>query len=1565
MIRKSISIIILVAFILTSVKPPAYAQLASADLMPFMPKPGMMVHLSPQYAPAYLKGIVIHPENALKFDFIIYKGDKPLTDAQKRVEYKKLTKYFLASLAIPDDHQWVNLSPYEKDRIIKDDFGKTEMGRDLLAQDYMLKQITASLIYPEDNLGKQFWNRVYSEAQAQYETTNIPVNTFNKVWIIPDDAVIYEKGNTAYVLKNHLKVMLEEDYLSLKKHAGISSIPPLFYKEGARESSKNINAIGSKIVRQIVLPALEREVNEGENFATVRQIYSGILLAAWYKRALKESFLNKVYADKAKVKGVDSDPKINEEIYEQYIKAYKKGVFNFIKDDVDKYTNETIPRKYFSGGGLAYQNAGQTSGEGAVFDQAVRRIKQLDADQMQAVQADKKELDLASVAAVEDQVKTRGNANWQRVLQSIENNKPGNTYPTLADVRDLANQIASIIPDKAGRTPDKVEAISELKKQGEILAQLTLDWGNVYVGYKKLRVILDKILEIERGVASLGVGVTAHYGNDLRPKFTYASIGAQAGHLRSQRKVFAFKPDKMMKSKSNSGYHQVVVDVHLGEKVEDFIIRLLKIAGKKNGEDVIGIYKDRIISILGRNDPSAIVGSNYVVNSGTSSEEEYILTLYKQSLFFNTRVYGNIASIGGSYVSKVFRPVRNFFSYWWNSADTPLLFHEADQYRRLLRMEISSQQVVVAPFNPAELAAIRTGALNAPQRYYSGFAKVISKTVPVNIADMLGNTRAEEYETPDVASARVANMMISELEANNEAGRDTRWILPTGGTYELIYQKFRELVLAQGVRLDRLYSYNMDEYCPDDDYVGVWSQDPHSYQYFMNFHLFNYLRGYNLGWVDNHAHFLNGQATDDQAESLNYEEAMRENGGIETTWGGLGPPTHIAFNDPRISETSSREDIRDHNEFIISGPKAEVMGKIFDLLKAHWSSRQEAEFAETLMEEKVRIEKNVSIEQLRVLAHKLLMKQRTSIALDDLQSFDLGELQVIADKVAQKLGLKTTPRVEFIDAKEAQVSRTRRVAPAIGTIRANIIYYTDDVTKMPVEARTIGFRDLMDARKVVIAALKSSKANPLQRSLETAPSLSVPGALLQNHPGERVYFIFDVNAGANITAPFRARFKPGVMPILDMMMDAKIIHQLAVGVLTNILSKAAVESAGNWELLKKQLFMYDHFSLWLSDTRLIGDEKVVILSKGESNGRVITASELRSMKGAEVDSINLNGFELVDQAAAYVYVDQAMKSAVLHKLNKPMSFEIRAADGGKAEVFYTGKTLNLRYPGGKKLYTYITEQGALERRAVDYGPYLFVLDGEELRIFRINSQNTYSAVLINELLSANVRSSAELKGLIQLLISNGFKFSSDGKILQQVISMELNGRQGIKLQSKVFGVKNFVLNRMKVMRPRGRAKVASNRVAQRRELVDVDRQMGSSISDAGTSLKWILAWIGLGFALLGDPAVIHQTRENVFENINALRFSPMEEHSPPVNIIRHKFPSAPVKPHSVPFIRGGIDFNAANLHLIIKRDGNGVPLPISQQDMASLSHLQGLDPVILSIHPASSLPFFSQLQAKS
>ncbi len=311
---------------------------AGEVVLPFMPKPGTMVNISLPFTPAHLKGIVVHPGNALQFDFMIHKGDGNLTDAQKNIEYTKLIKYFLASLTVPEKDQWVNLSPYEKNRIINDNFGQTDMGRDLLSQDYLLKQIASSLMYPESGLGKTFWSKVYARAYQEQGHTNIPVQTINKVWIVPDEAEVYESGNTAYVVKSHLKVMLEEDYIALDKG---NKIAP----QGTAASNT-----AAQLIRDIILPELEREVNTGKNFAQLHQILSGMVLATWYKKALRESLLGKVYVDRAKIKGIHQNPQANQEIYEQYLFALKKGAYNYIKDDFDPHSKHAIPRKYFAGG---------------------------------------------------------------------------------------------------------------------------------------------------------------------------------------------------------------------------------------------------------------------------------------------------------------------------------------------------------------------------------------------------------------------------------------------------------------------------------------------------------------------------------------------------------------------------------------------------------------------------------------------------------------------------------------------------------------------------------------------------------------------------------------------------------------------------------------------------------------------------------------------------------------------------------------------------------------------------------------------------------------------------------------------------------------------------------------------------------------------------------------------------------------------------------------------------------------------------------------------------------------
>jgi len=229
-----------------------------------------------------------------------------------------------------------------------------------LGQDYILKQLTASLIYPETDLGKTFWDRVYKKAQEVYGTAEIPINTFNKVWIMPATAAVYENGNQAFIVESRLKVMVEEDYLALREgtrdqrretRASATTGEQSLKSQVSGLKSEEINELGTQIIKEVILPEIEREVNEGKNFAQLRQIYNSLILALWYKQALKEDILNRVYADQNKVKGVDlADKTAKEKIYQQYLAAFKQGVYDYIKEDYNEARRQLVPRKYFSGG---------------------------------------------------------------------------------------------------------------------------------------------------------------------------------------------------------------------------------------------------------------------------------------------------------------------------------------------------------------------------------------------------------------------------------------------------------------------------------------------------------------------------------------------------------------------------------------------------------------------------------------------------------------------------------------------------------------------------------------------------------------------------------------------------------------------------------------------------------------------------------------------------------------------------------------------------------------------------------------------------------------------------------------------------------------------------------------------------------------------------------------------------------------------------------------------------------------------------------------------------------------
>jgi hypothetical protein len=331
MIRKPLTGLVLTAFLFSCLNP-----LYAGSLFLNLPAPGTPIHTSPAFKPVMLQGIRVDPKNPLHLDFIIDTGDTVPNAQTLRAETLKLVRYFLASLTVPNDQLWVNLSPYEKNRIIPDRLALTEMGSELLAQDYMLKQLTVSLMGPEQAAGRQFWSQIYAKAGEKYGSSPIPLDIFNKIWIVPDKATVYEHQGTAVIVESHLKVMLEQDYLALEKN---------------HQAVQNRGSVASALIREVVLPQIEREVNEGRNFAGVRQVNNALILAAWFKQNLKRSFLGQRYANRNKVSGIDlQDRTVKQKIYAQYLKAFKKGVYNYIKEDVDPQTQQMVARKYFLGG---------------------------------------------------------------------------------------------------------------------------------------------------------------------------------------------------------------------------------------------------------------------------------------------------------------------------------------------------------------------------------------------------------------------------------------------------------------------------------------------------------------------------------------------------------------------------------------------------------------------------------------------------------------------------------------------------------------------------------------------------------------------------------------------------------------------------------------------------------------------------------------------------------------------------------------------------------------------------------------------------------------------------------------------------------------------------------------------------------------------------------------------------------------------------------------------------------------------------------------------------------------
>ena len=143
--------------------------------------------------------------------------------------------------------------------------------------------------------------------------------------------------------------------------------------------------------------------------------------------------------------------------------------------------------------------------------------------------------------------------------------------------------------------------------------------------------------------------------------------------------------------------------------------------------------------------------------------------------------------------------------------------------------------------------------------------------------------RWETFDSAEGLSERAAHLMLEAIRANPRAVLG----LPTGRTPIGMYDRVVRDCSRQYHCFREVTTFNLDEY------AGVPPEHPGSYFTYMRHHLFDH-----VDLDPANTHIPHGTAPDLEAECVRYEDELREAGGLDLTFLGLGRNGHIGFNEP-------------------------------------------------------------------------------------------------------------------------------------------------------------------------------------------------------------------------------------------------------------------------------------------------------------------------------------------------------------------------------------------------------------------------------------------------------------------------------------------------------------------------------------------------------------------------------------------------------------------------------------------------------------------------------------------
>jgi len=311
-----------------------------------------------KFRPLHLRYLAYDTLNN-NFKLLLDKGDlKDIKTPQVQDTTQKLLEYFFVGVSLPNDSFWVNLRPDSPDNIIDPYLAQTDVGKILLEADLQLKKDTAKFTSPENPKGKEYWDKLYQKAGELFGYDNITIPTLTRPWIVPDEIIVREANDNAYIYKATLKVQLEQDHLQGSAVYNFDN-PRL----------KELNEYSSQLIRELIIPELTKEVNISKRYAPLRQVYYSLILSQWFKQKFSSrgGFYSSLI-DRRNLNGITSKEDWSKTVYfKEYQKSFQKGEYN-IQQPIYTPFGQTI-RSYFSGG----IDFGVSQGQGGVLAAAMQK----------------------------------------------------------------------------------------------------------------------------------------------------------------------------------------------------------------------------------------------------------------------------------------------------------------------------------------------------------------------------------------------------------------------------------------------------------------------------------------------------------------------------------------------------------------------------------------------------------------------------------------------------------------------------------------------------------------------------------------------------------------------------------------------------------------------------------------------------------------------------------------------------------------------------------------------------------------------------------------------------------------------------------------------------------------------------------------------------------------------------------------------------------------------------------------------------------------------------------------